>query len=510
MERVPMTNEAAAGGNPDTTAQGMAGMRLGHFRGRQVSAWYESPGPRFGRPHEPGSRTARAGESKNVGNRQVAVVHSTPRPGVAAAITRLYGEQDEPGRPQPSEPMPRAAAQLKWVARQTGGETAARIARQPSLELQHEDLTYQNVGVAASFVADDLHRPKASSIALPPSAPPKPVPRPRRHFHPVAGQLGRETPVTANSSPLDTSVRLPNLQRTHTLPRTAGGRESKHSNSWAGPDLPPTAPMSARSLPPPPLPRSNSLSVAGQTDNRLPVATTARSSGPSTPPPMPQHSPGIPGATEGPASGPIYDEIDAHPSTPSPLPERWSLTPAAQPYSDAANPTYTGPSEWPPRLSLGSAQGCRKRALAHLATAGVEDPELELVRLYRRHVPEMTHFDRRVQFAKERYWEEMQNNAYVLAAFDLANGDKTRFHSLVLPGRTEDQRRQVGGQPYAQYSADIKPFAGPPATEYLQSFEDQPVAIHELVFRDAVAFARAHRAGLGTSAPPLRPDATRV
>ena len=91
------------------------------------------------------------------------------------------------------------------------------------------------------------------------------------------------------------------------------------------------------------------------------------------------------------------------------------------------------------------------------------------MRLYRRHVPETTHFDRRVQFAKERYREEMQNNAYVLAAFDLANGDKTRFHSLVLPGRTEDQRRQVGGQPYAQYSADIKPFAGPPATEYLQS-----------------------------------------
>ena len=303
MERIPMTNEAAAGSNADTAAQGMAGMRLGHSRGRQVSAWYESPGSRFGRPHEPGSRTARDGESKNVGNRKVAVVHSTPRPGGAAAITRLYGEQDEPGRPQPPEPMPRAAAQLKWVARQTGGETAARIARQPSLKLQHEDLTYQNTGVAASFVADDLHRSKASSIAFPPSAPPKPVPRPRRHFHPVAGQPGRETPVTADSSPLDTSVCLPNLQRTHTLPRTAGGRESKHSDAWAGPAHLPTAPMSARSLPPPPLPRSNSLSVAGQTDSRLPVATTARSSGPSTPPPMPQHSHTIPGATAGPGVG---------------------------------------------------------------------------------------------------------------------------------------------------------------------------------------------------------------
>ena len=58
-----------------------------------------------------------------------------------------------------------------------------------------------------------------------------------------------------------------------------------------------------------------------------------------------------------------------------------------------------------PLTSHGSdpVKAYQRLALAHLRAVDIEDPELELVRLYRRHLPEETPFDRQVRLDAESY-----------------------------------------------------------------------------------------------------------
>ena len=206
----------------------------------------------------------------------------------------------------------------------------------------------------------------------------------------------------------------------------------------------------------------------------------------------------------------IYEQIPPPQSTARQDARRALVTPAPR-QGSAANAAVDVPGtpEIPGQMDA-TAQTYTELALARLEAAGVEDPEFQLVRLYRRHVRNKTHFDEQVQSAAERFQKEKQHDVYTLAAFDVADGDKFLFHQLMRPDTTEDQRRRLGDMPYARYSAAIKPFVGPTAKEYLRSFDDQPVAIHARVARDAANLARSPAEWQRAGAQPIPPDATRV
>lgn len=197
-------------------------------------------------------------------------------------------------------------------------------------------------------------------------------------------------------------------------------------------------------------------------------------------------------APASPVSAPVYQEINPlPPAVPPPRPQ-WSATPVSPSGSGA------GDVDAATNTPKSSSQICRtgaefsKLALAHLTAAGVDDPEFDLVRLYRRHVRGTTPFDEQVRSAAERYQEDSRVEAYLIAAFDLAKRDRALFDQLRSLGGSEEERLAIGGRTYVHYCARTKLFNGPNAALYLRSFENQPIAIHERVLADAMALARSH------------------
>ncbi len=237
--------------------------------------------------------------------------------------------------------------------------------------------------------------------------------------------------------------------------------------------------------------------------------------GPSGPraralPPVPGRLQGNPGAAAEAEEEAIYDEIDAPPATSPQQPVQWRRRPVAQKIGGAAASDGLQPDQPLTSHSSDPVRAYQRLALAHLRAVGIEDPELELVRLYRRHLPEETPFDRQVRLDAESHQEAARKHAYLQAIFEIADGNSKFFDDLSRHVDVDEERRYLGGSIYRRYEARAKPFVGPTAADYLRSFDNQPEGIHKRVFRDALESGLSHALGTGPAPLPLPDDATRL
>ena len=271
------------------------------------------------------------------------------------------------------------------------------------------------------------------------------------------------------------------------------------------PSLPPTEPESTYL----------NVATAARRQAREIRDDVAGGAGPNGPraralPPVPGRPQGNPGAAADSEEEAIYDEIGAPPATFPQQPVQWRPRPVAQKMGGAADSEGLQPDQ--PLTSHGSdsVQAYQRLALAHLRAVDIEDPELELVRLYRRHLPEETPFDRQVRLDAESYQEAARKHAYLQAIFEIAGGNSMFFDDLSRHVDVDEDRRYLGGSIYRRLEAQAKPFVGPTAADYLRSFENQPEGIHEKVYREALESGLSHALGTAPAPIPVPADATRL
>ena len=241
----------------------------------------------------------------------------------------------------------------------------------------------------------------------------------------------------------------------------------------------------------------------------------AGGAGPSGPraralPPVPGRPQGNPGAAAEAEEEAIYDEIDAPPATSPQQPVQWRRRPFARKMGGAAASDGLQPDQSLTSHKSDPVRAYQRLALTYLQAVGIEDPELELVRLYRRHIPGETPFDRQVRLDAQRYLEAAKKHAYLQAIFEIAAGNGEFFDDLSRHVDVDEDRQYLGGRIYRRYEAQEKPFVGPTAAEYLRSFDNQPEGIHERVFRDGLKFGLSHALGRVPAPLPLPDDATRL
>ncbi|MDE0062313.1 MAG: hypothetical protein OXU72_05930 [Gammaproteobacteria bacterium] len=268
---------------------------------------------------------------------------------------------------------------------------------------------------------------------------------------------------------------------------------------------------------PPTVPERTYLNVATAANRqaqeiRDAVASAAGPNGPRARalPPVPGRSQGNPGAAADAEEEAIYDEIAASPATSPQQPVQWRRRPVAQKMGGAAASDGLQPDQPLTGHSSDPVRAYQRLALAHLRAVGIEDPELELVRLYRRHLPEETPFDRQVRLDAESHQEAARKHAYLQAIFEIAAGNSMLYDDLSRHVDVDEARRYLGGRIYGRYEARAKPFVGPTAADYLRSFDNQPEGIHKRVFRDALESGLSHALGTGPAPLPLPDDATRL
>lgn len=479
MEGIATATDASVRGAQDTPAQSVARPRVGRSGGRPVSVSQESKDVSLRHMRETDTGGARPREHPGLGFRQVS-----------------------------------------WVPSATGLSGAASSSHRDRDPTYSNVRTYVNLAVPGCLAPDEaaglgqqirqlsLTAPRESSIArclsiLSSQSKPAPTPRPlpvARQFHEGGAVAGE------NARLLEPYVQPP--YRDAKCRNVVGAARRAEEESYEQ-----TSPRQRTQSPPlVPLRQPHCLlsSVVRQSGAEAVAGTTAKCLEPVVQPARPESSFGkVSVATEAVAEA-IYEKFDPPSLAGSPLP-RQRFTPLFQSGSGATAAGQPAAYLEPLSLEKDPVQVYRRLALAQLhAAGGVEGPELELVRLYRRYVRGETHFDQQVRYAAESYEEEAQRDAYLLAIFEIAEGDKCRFRQLNQSGNTEQQRRCFGGRAYAKQAAEIKVFVGPTAKEYLASFDGQPVEIHERVYKDALASALERAMGTGAVPLPIPADATRV
>ena len=466
MDGVSGANKTVFGNSQGTAAQATNRPQSGHHKGRQVSESRESPAVALRHGRETVGGGERAGENPGIRSRQAtAVPLSTSRSGTTPTP---HSRQEPVYENLPTQTRPDVAT-----------SRASHESSAPEQRTGHP-----------------LSRPlRPSSIALQPSAQPRgPVPTPRT------------APLTPDSPP------LPDRTYANLGGATGPAVEEPYMKMAEGVTRKPQQP----SLPPT-VPEHTYLNVAtGASPQAQEIREdVAGGAGPSGPraralPPVPGCPLGNPGAAAEAEEEAIYDEIDAPPATSPQQPVQWRPRPVAQKMGGAATSEGLQPDQPLTSHSSDPVQAYQRLALAHLRAVDIEDPEFELVRLYRRYIPQETTFDRQVRLDAESHQEAARKHAYLQAIFEIAAGNSEMFNDLSRHVDVDEERRYLGGRIYGRYEAQAKPFVGPTAAEYLRSFDNQPEGVHEKVYRDALESGLSHALGTAPAPIPVPDDATRL
>ena len=506
MDGVSGTNETAFGNSQGTAAQATNRPQSGHHRGRQVSESRESPAHPVRQGRETAGGGERAGENPGIRSRHAtAVPSSTSRSGTTP--TPHSGQEPEYGNVPKLTTPPVAtspASQEAGAPEQRTGHPLSRPLRPPSIALQPSaqprrpvatprpvsrspdspplpDRTYANLGGATESWVEETYANMAAGVTGNPRQPSLPPTIPERTYlnvgtaarrrveeisDDVAGAAGANRPRTPDSPPLP--------DRSYPNPGGATGPavEEPYMDMAEGVIRKPQ-----RSSLPPTVPEHAYLNVA--------TAAEAEEEA-------------------------IYDEIDAPQATSPQQPVQWRRRPVAQKMGGAAASDGLQPDQPLTSHRRDPVQAYQKLALAHLQAVRIEDPELELVRLYRRHVPEETPFDRQVRLDAQRHQEAAKKHAYLKAIFEIAAGNGELFDDLSRHVEVDEERQYLGGSIYRRYAAQARPFVGPTAADYLRSFDNQPEGVHKKVYRDALEAGLSHALGTAPAPLPVPDDATRL
>ena len=455
MHGISGTNETVFGNSQGTAAQATNRPQSGHHKGRQVSESRESPAVALRHRRETAGGGDRAGENPGIRSRHAtAVPSSTGRSGTT--------------------PTPRSSQEPEYenVPTQTRPDVATRRA-------SHE------AAAPEQRTGHPISRPlRPSSIALQPSAQPRrPLPTPRTaSLTPDSPPLPERTYANLGGA-TGPAVEEPYMEMAEGVTRKS-----------QQPSLPPT------------VPEHTYLNVGTEASRQAREIhdDVAGGAGPSGPraralPPVPGRPQGNPGAAAEAEEEAIYDEIDAPPATSPQQPVQWRRRPFARKMGGAAASDGLQPDQSLTSHKSDPVRAYQRLALTYLQAVGIEDPELELVRLYRRHIPGETPFDRQVRLdADNAIWRRRKSTPICRPSLKLRPETAMFFDDLSRHVDVDEDRQYLGGRIYRRYEAQEKPFVGPTAAGISAEFRQPTGRDPRKGFPGRVEIRSVARIGNGT------------